>query len=132
MADDIGEGGVLKGGEGRLKGGDDIEIVGGGIYLKVVDAEERRIVAACDEEHLGMVYEDEGSGKVLDLDKNRYFYEGELAGEEVILGHMGTADSVNLVGQKAVALGKQAGLVDEVNIITISGVPHAQAYRIRI
>ena len=28
MADDIGEGGVLKGGEGRLKGGDDIEIVG--------------------------------------------------------------------------------------------------------
>ena len=109
-----------------------LEVLGGGIYLKVVDAEERRIVAACDEEHLGRVYEDEESGRVLDLETNRYFYEGELAEEDVIGRHLATADSINLVGERAVKIGIGAGLVEIGNVVKIAGVPHAQAYKIRL
>jgi len=135
LADDNkagGRAGTLLAGGG--KGGDaegGITVIGAGIYLKVADAEGKRVVAACDEECLGNVYEDVKGGRVLDLETNRYFYEGELAADEEIVGQMMTADSLNLVGERAVRLGLEAGLVEEAHVVVIGGVPHAQGYRIR-
>lgn len=100
------------------------------MYLNVMDCEKKRIVAVCDAVCIGQVYE-EGERK-LDLEEHRGFYEGELADEERILAELKKADSVNLVGERAVGVGLDAGVIEEENIATISGIPHAQGYRIDI
>lgn len=102
--------------------------------MKVMEAEGRRIVAVCDRELLGQVFEEEGAegGRILDLEANRAFYEGELSEREAVLTALANADSVNLVGEMAVGLGKEAGLIEEDNVLSIGGVPHAQAYKMSV
>jgi len=98
------------------------------MYMKVMEAEGRRIVAVCDSELLGRKFEE--GDRSLDLESNRSFYEGTLSEKSVVLNSLLMADSVNLVGEKAVAAGKEAGLVEEESIIRIAGIPHAQVYRL--
>ena len=81
--------------------------------------------------HLILVGEETLNGtRVLDLDINRGFYEGEICEGQAVANAMAMADSVNLVGERAVGLGVEAGLVEWGNVLRIGGVPHAQAYRL--
>ena len=100
------------------------------MYMKVMRADGRIIVAVCDKELLGQVFEE--GDRILDLESNRGFYEGELCGRDVVKRELARADSINLVGERAVGVAKEAGLVEEGNIIKIAGIPHAQAYRMSI
>jgi len=81
------------------------------------------VVAVCDSELLGKKYEEDN--KQLDLTSS--FYKGDEM-EDVAVGDlMRNSDSVNLVGEKAVNLGIQEGVIDEEHVKKISGIPYAQA-----
>jgi len=96
--------------------------------MRVMDVEGRRIVAVCDKELLGKKFE-EGE-RLLDLDANRGFYEGELSDEQSVKAEISMADSINLVGHTSVGVGKTTGLVSDDNILQVAGIPHAQVYRL--
>lgn len=98
------------------------------MYMKVMKADGRKIVAVCDAEHIGKVYV-EGE-KQLDLAAHQSFYKGEFVTEELVLKALKGADSINLVGEKAVGAAAKAKLLHAGSIARIQGVPHAQVYRI--
>ncbi len=89
---------------------------------------EGRIVAAvCDSELLGKKF-DEGK---LQLDLASDFYKGEEKDDITVGDTIRNADSVNLVGEKAVKLGIDEGIIDAGQVKKIAGIPYAQAAVVR-
>ena len=84
---------------------------------------EKTIVAVCDSELLGKVFE-EGEA-VLDLTSS--FYRGDEVSEREAGDLVRNADIVNLVGKKAVALGLLEDVIEEATVKVVLGVPYAQA-----
>ncbi len=93
------------------------------MLVKVHKKENRTIVAVCDKELIGQLLEE--NGKQIDLRGD--FYKGEERDGAEIGDLIRNADGVNLVGQEAVALGLQEGVIEKENVITVKGIPHAQA-----
>jgi len=94
------------------------------MIVKVHKTQEgKKIVAVCDEELIGKKLKE----KNIQLDLSSDFYNGEKKSEEEILKLFDEAYIVNLVGKKAVNLGKKAGIVLEENIIYVQKIPHTQA-----
>jgi uncharacterized protein len=98
------------------------------MYLKVTEREGRRIIAVCDHELIGRVLE-EGDA-VLDLKMYSSFYVGEIADSESVRRALGDFASANLVGEKAVGVALEMGIVQKRDIRYINGVPHLQIYKI--
>lgn len=98
------------------------------MYLKVVEREGKKIVAACDRELIGRVLEE--GGAVLDLEKHSSFYVGEIADEGEVGAALGEFDSANLVGGKAVGVAVDMGIVQKNGVKYIKGVPHLQIYKV--
>ncbi|MFH1443752.1 MAG: DUF424 family protein [Candidatus Micrarchaeota archaeon] len=88
---------------------------------------ERRVVAICDKELLGKVFE-EGE-LVLDLQKYRSFYEGESVTVAEVGKMVEGAGNINLVGKKAIAAASKNIEIDKRMVRKIGGVPHLQIYR---
>ncbi|MEK6954952.1 MAG: DUF424 family protein [Candidatus Micrarchaeota archaeon] len=86
----------------------------------------KRIVAICDEELLGKVFEE--GDLVLDLVKYRSFYDGEKVSEGQVADLLEGAMSYNLVGKKSIAAATKAIAINPKGIKTIKGVPHLQIY----
>ena len=93
------------------------------MYVKIHTSKDSSVVAVCDEELLGKTLTDE----TRELEVSESFYKGEVKTEEETLALIKTANNVNLIGKKAVALGLQAGIITQENVIEIAGVPHAQS-----
>ena len=85
--------------------------------------EGKKIVAVCDEELIGKKLKE----KNIQLDLSSEFYNGEKKSEKDILKLFDDAYIVNLVGKKAVNLGKKVGLVLESDAIYVQKIPHIQA-----
>ncbi len=98
------------------------------MYLKISEREGRKIVAACDKELLGEVFEE--GGVVLDLDTYASFYKGEEVGAEELGKALRDFDSANLVGKECVAVALKNGLAKEGDIRYIKDIPHVQLYKI--
>jgi len=98
------------------------------MYLKVTEREGKTVVAACDNELIGQVFE-EGDA-VLDLKTYESFYRGEEATAEEVAGALADCDSANLVGKEAVRVALEKGLANEEDVRYIKNVPHLQLYRI--
>jgi hypothetical protein len=82
----------------------------------------RLIVAVCDKDILGKVFE-EGE-RILDLTSD--FYKGEERTEEETIPLLKEAFTIDFVGDKSVDMAIKKGFIDEANIIRIQDVPHAQ------
>ena len=93
------------------------------MLVKIHKKEHRTIVAVCDKQLLGKLLEE--NSKQLDLRGD--FYNGEEKNAEEIGDLMRNADGVNLVGEESVALGLQEGVIEKEHVLTVKGVPHAQA-----
>jgi hypothetical protein len=93
------------------------------MILKLHKKEERIVAAVCDSELLGKKIEE---GK-LQLDMTSDFYKGEEKDDLTVGDTIRNADSVNMVGEKAVKLGIQEGIIDPGHVKKIGGVPYAQA-----
>lgn len=94
------------------------------LVVKVHQRDGRTVVAVCDAAILGSVFEDGGS----QLDLSGEFFRGEEYEDASVVGDLvRNADSVNLVGEEAIKLGLNEGVIDPSNIRKVKDVPHAQA-----
>ena len=93
------------------------------VIVKIHRKEGGTIAAVCDSDILGKKFE-EGD---LQLDLTGDFYKGEEKNAADAIDLIKSANHVNLVGKESVKLGIQEGIVDEQNVKTIQGIPHAQA-----
>lgn len=96
------------------------------ILIKIHDF-YRKIVAVCDKSLLGKKFEENN----LQLEINEKFYGGkEIKKVEAIklLKKAQEEDACfNFVGENAVSVGIEAGIIDKDCVIRIGGVPHALA-----
>ncbi len=81
----------------------------------------RLILAVCDPELVGLVFEDKN--KVLDL--SRSFYRGDLTPNNVVESLMKEAYIMNLVGERSIKLALDNHLISKDFIFKIKNVPYA-------
>ncbi len=96
-------------------------------WTKVYRVEMDVLVAVCDEELLGQVFEE---GEVV-LDVRREFYGGERLSEREVLQVLREATIINLTGEGAVRMGIKSGLIDRRRVLRVQGIPHAQMVTLR-
>ncbi len=82
----------------------------------------QRLCAACDEDLLDRSY----SEGALRLDVTASFYDGMRVGADELRAFLRQCTIANLVGEGAVGVAVELGIVDERNVKTVEGVPHAQ------
>lgn len=95
------------------------------MLLRERETPEGLLVSVCDETCLGETYTDEP----VSLDVTEEFYGGEEAIEatsEAVVDGLQRADVANIVGEKAVGVAIDAGLVDEDRVLEVDGTLHAQ------
>ncbi|MDE1848783.1 MAG: DUF424 family protein [Nanoarchaeota archaeon] len=94
------------------------------MFVKIIKS-YRDIVAICDSDLLGKVFEE---GK-FQLEVKESFYRGdELSGEETsaIINKMVREDATfNIVGKESISLALKHGLIKEEGIKEIQGIPFA-------
>jgi len=97
------------------------------MYLKTHASPDGEIVALCDIELIGKVL---SSGKArLDLSAYAPFYLGKKVDEKEAVEALKLACNANIVGKKALAAAKKAGLAVSY-AKNIGGVPHLQVYQL--
>lgn len=96
------------------------------ITLETYDTEQGLMVAAADESVVGELFE-EGEVRV-DVDEE--FYGTTTVPREEAIERLRNAAIANLVGEDAVEAGIEAGIVEEENVLRVSGIPHAQMVRL--
>lgn len=84
------------------------------------------VLAVCDKELLGKEFED---GKLF-FSVNEKFFGGDKVTKEELIETMTEFGSINLFGNKCVEIAIEQGLINENNVILISGIKHAQIYNI--
>lgn len=97
-------------------------------YMNAHTNGSERVIAVCDSELVGKVFE-EGE-KCLDLKRYAAFYKGWRADGKRVLEELKNFSSVNIVGEKAVELAVGAGFAERGQVLRIANVPYVQAYRI--
>ncbi len=95
------------------------------LIAKMHQIDLRRILAACDKEHLGKTFE---SGKI-SFTVSEKFFGGAAVSSEELEKMLEEAGSANLFGNKCVAIAQKKGLISESGVILISGIKHAQLYQ---
>ena len=98
------------------------------MQLKVTEREGKKVVAVCDTELLGQVFE-EGDA-VLDLKTHESFYRGKEATAEEVAEALANFGSANLVGKESVGVALEKGLAEKGDVRYIKNIPHLQLYRI--
>jgi len=93
--------------------------------LVKIHSATRYVVAICDDEVFGKKFEEGERG----LDMTGTFFKGDFKTEdevEEIMKEMVREDaSFNIVGEKTCAIAIKTGLIEEIGIIRIDGVPIA-------
>ncbi len=92
------------------------------MYVKIHRHERDTILAACDEDVIGMTFKGDGSK----LDVSEIFYKGEVTDRIGLVERMKNVSIMNLVGDEAVAIAIEEGYATEDNVIVIGGVKHVQ------
>ncbi len=92
------------------------------IVMKVMSVGGEVLLAAADKSILGTTLRERN----LHLEVSESFYGDMKVSEETFLSALGICTIANLVGKQVVNLAIREGFVDPENVITISGIPHAQ------
>ncbi len=92
------------------------------IAMKVYKIRGETMVAACDRDILGEIFEEDEL--VIEV-KESFYYEAFVT-EQTFLNTMKIATIANLVGENVVSIAIREGYIDSENVIRIGGVPHAQ------
>jgi len=90
-------------------------------YVKVHNYEDGELVAICDKELIGMNFSDGDFG----LNITERFYKGELKDKEDVIFILQNSKNTNVVGNQAVKLCVELGLITEEDIIKIQDTAHA-------
>jgi len=94
-------------------------------YAKVYRVQNEVLVAVCDEDVYGKVFEE---GEVV-LDIRKEFYGDEVFTEEQVVVFLKEATIANLAGEGAVSIAIREGIIDAENVLRVCGIPHAQMVR---
>lgn len=100
------------------------------MLLRERDTPEGLLVSVCDADCLGETYE---AGDV-SLTVTEEFYggaEAERADADAVVDSLGRASVANLVGEEAVRVAIDAGIVDEERVLELDGTLHAQLLWLR-
>ena len=100
------------------------------MLLRERDTPEGLLVSVCDTDCLGETFED---GPV-SLDVTEEFYggdEAEEADEAQVVDSLRRAVTANIVGERAVGVAVDAGIVDEERVLEVDGTLHAQLLWLR-
>ncbi len=98
------------------------------MYLKIHENANGKVIAVCDKELIGKVFEEED--KYLDLDTHKGFYMGEQTDEHNVRKILGDFQSVNLVGNRSVGVALELGMISEEDVMYIKETPYIQIYKI--
>ena len=98
---------------------------GGPFLLTERNTDEGLLVAVCDADILGDTFE---NGSV-SLTVNEGFYGGDRADEAAIVASLQAAQVANVVGERAVTVAIEAGIVDPGAVLDVGGTRHAQLVR---
>jgi len=96
------------------------------MIVKVHKKEGRTIAVAVDSDLVGNKYE-EGD---IQLDLANAFYKGDEMDDSQAGDIIRNADIVHLIGENAVKLGINEGIIEEDHVQKIKGIPHAQSIMI--
>jgi hypothetical protein len=100
------------------------------MLLRERQTPEGLLVSVCDDDCLGETYE---NGAVT-LEVDEAFYGGDEAtpaDAETVVESLSRATTANIVGDRAVAVAVEAGLVDEDRVLDLDGTRHAQLLWLR-
>lgn len=100
------------------------------MLLKERETPEGLLVSVCDPDCLGETYENERVSLTVTED----FYGGEAAedaDEEAVVDSLYRANVANIVGERAVNVAVDAGVVDEETVLELEGTLHAQLLWLR-
>ena len=92
------------------------------MFVRIHTHGNERILAACDEDIIGMTFE--GGGARIRVSES--FYKGESIPPEAFVERMKSVTIMNLVGEEVIALAIAEGKVSPENVMKIGGVKHAQ------
>ena len=92
------------------------------ISCRIHTHEKERILAACDQEILGMTFRGNG----IKIKVSEIFYGGETVSEDVFVERTKSVTIMNLVGNRVVDRAVKEGLVSEQSVMVIGEVKHAQ------
>jgi hypothetical protein len=84
------------------------------------------VVAVCDRELINTTI----SHDMMTVTVTDAFYGNRLATESEVRDALTRAGNINLMGERAVALAIEMGLIDRSGCIMIGKVPHAQIYQL--
>ncbi len=96
------------------------------LYIKMHISINKSILAVCDSELVGKKCSEEEKCLMI----SEYFYKGELVDEEKAVIEMRKADSLNIVGKKAVELAIKEGILSKENVFLIDDVPYALVFEL--
>ena len=82
------------------------------------------VMIVTDKNIIGKKFENEK----LQLDLTKEFYQGTEKSKEEILELLKKAYIVHFTGEKSIEIGLSINIIHKENIITIEGIPHAEAY----
>ncbi len=103
------------------------------IYLKVHDTEYGAMVAMCDFSVVDKILEE---GEVLiDVKNYKSFYIGDkMSKEEAVkfIKMIKKWHSINIVGKESVEIALETKMIKKSNVMSVEGVPYAQAYNVNI
>ncbi|ELZ77063.1 DUF424 family protein [Haloferax larsenii] len=100
------------------------------MLLRERETPEGLLVSVCDPDCIGETYS-EGD---VSLDVTEDFYggdEAEPADSEAVVDSLTRATVANIVGERAVGVAIDAGLVDEETVLEVDGTLHAQLLWLR-
>jgi hypothetical protein len=96
------------------------------LIAKIHPFDLKTILAVCDKELVGKEFED---GKIFFRASEKFFGTNQINEKDLIQLAL-EADSINLFGNKCVGILQKEGLISENSVILISGIKHAQIYRL--
>lgn len=92
------------------------------MYVRIHTHGNERILAACDEDVLGLTFVGDGAR----ITVSESFYRGESVSPETFIERMKSVTIMNLVGEEVIALAIAEGKVSPDSVMEIGGVRHAQ------
>ncbi|MCY0868869.1 MAG: DUF424 family protein [Desulfurococcus sp.] len=98
------------------------------VYVKRYEVQGEVVVAACDEDVLGLRLVDQEANVVLDIDPR--FYKGDLVDIEKAVEVLSNATIGNIAGENIVRIAIDRGLVHPEAVLRVKGVPVAMFTRI--
>ena len=92
------------------------------MYVRIHVHSDDVILAACDEDILGMTFRGDG----MKITVTESFYKGESLEREAFVERMKSVSVMNLVGNEVVRIASEEGYVSPGSIVEIGGVKHDQ------